>query len=152
MDQLSGLFGGQMPSGLQNLIDQFQNGEHQQVQQAPDQQVSTSYNQVAGQLPPDQYEQAARDAFAKLTPQQRQQFLDELQSEASAQGVNHSVVQTASSDPSSLAAATTQLHQQQPGSLGQLFAPGGQFSSPIAKLALLGITAMAAQRLTGRRR
>jgi hypothetical protein len=33
-----------------------------------------------------------------------------------------------------------------------MFAPGGVFSSPIAKAALLGITAMAAQRLMPARR
>jgi hypothetical protein len=35
--------------------------------------------------------------------------------------------------------------------LQQLFAPGATFSNPIAKMALLGITAFAAQRLSGRR-
>jgi hypothetical protein len=147
MDQLSGLLGGQGGT-LQTLIQAFQSGQHQQ---ASDQQVSSSYSQVASQLPPDQYEQAAHDAFSKLSPDQRQQFLEELQSESSASGMQHPAVQAASADPSSLASATTQLHQQQPGSLGQLFAPGGTFSSPIAKLALLGITAMAAQRITGGR-
>jgi hypothetical protein len=149
MDQLSGLLGGQGGAQLQNLIDKFENGQHQQ---APDQQVSSSYSQVASQLPADQYEQAARDAFAKLTPEQRQQFLQELQSETAATPAGTSpAIQNATADPSSLAAATTQLHQDQPGSLGQMFAPGGMFSSPIAKAVLLGITAMAAQRLTGRR-
>lgn len=147
MDQLSGLLGGQMPQ-LQDLIDKFQSGQHQQ---ASDQQVASSYDQVASQLPGDQYEQAARDAFEKLSPDQRQQFLAELQSEAQGSGVQHPAIQNATPDPSSLASATTQLHQQQPGSLGQLFAPGGTFSSPIAKAALLGITAMAAQHLMGKR-
>jgi hypothetical protein len=149
MDQLSGLLGGQGGSGLQNLIDQFRNGQHQQV---PDQQVSSSYDQVATQLPPDQYHQAARDAFEHMSPQQREEFLRELQGEANARGIDHPEIQNASADPGSLASATTQVHQQQPGSLGQLFSQGGVFSSPVAKLALLGITAMAAQRLTGQRR
>jgi hypothetical protein len=148
MDQLSGLLGAQ-GSQLQNLIQQFQSGQHQQ---ANDQQVASSYSQVASQLPADQYEQAARDAFEKLSPDQRQQFLQELQSEAQGSGIQHPAIQNASPDPQSLASATTQLHQQQPGSLGQLFAPGGTFSSPIAKVALLGITAMAAQHLMGQRR
>ena len=147
MDQLGGLLGGQGGT-LQNIINAFQTGDHQQ---APDQQVATTHLQVADQLPPEQYQQAARDAFEKLTPEQRQQFLDELKSEASAQGIGHDAIQNASADPGSLAQATTQVQQQQPGSLGQMFAPGGVFSSPLAKTVLLGITAMAASRLSQRR-
>lgn len=64
-------------------------------------------------------------------------------------GIPYPAIQAATAEPSSLAAATAQVHQQQPGLLGQLFAPGGQLSSPIAKMALMGTTAMAAQRLMG---
>jgi len=131
---------------LQDILDAFQSGQHSQ---ASDQEVSTTHGQVAEQLPSAQYAQAARDAFERLTPEQRQEFLDELKSGAMAQGIDHPAIQNASSDPGSLAQATTQVQQQQPGSLGQMFAPGGVFSSPIAKLALLGITAMAASRLSG---
>lgn len=147
MDQLGGLLGGQSGT-LQNIINAFQTGNHQD---APDDQVATTHTQVADQLPADQYQQAARDAFEKLTPEQRQQFLDELKTGALAQGVDHETIQNASADPGSLAQATAQVQQQQPGSLGQMFAPGGVFSSPLAKTVLLGITAMAASRLTQRR-
>ena len=60
--------------------------------------------------------------------------------------------QAVSSDPGSLATAVGDVHAEQPNLLQQLFAPGGVFSSPIAKAALLGITAMAAQRLMPTRR
>jgi hypothetical protein len=148
MDQLSNLLGGQGGGALQTIVNAFQSGQHQQ---ASDADVSSTYDQVATQLPPDQYQQAARDAFSRLSPEQRQDFLQELQNGASSQGLDHPSVQQATADPDSLAQATTQLQQQQPGSLGQLFAPGGTFSSPVAKAALLGITAMAAQALMGRR-
>lgn len=57
----------------------------------------------------------------------------------------------AANDPGALADATAQVHAQGPNILQQLFAPGGTFSSPIAKMALLGITAFAAQRISGGR-
>jgi len=83
-------------------------------------------------------------------------------------------------DPRELARVTSRMEQQQPGILGQLLGGGGGgglggvlggalggggsaggfggsgggqiFSNPIAKAAVLGITAMAAQRLMGGRR
>jgi hypothetical protein len=150
MKDLSGLLGGQLGSNLQGLIDQFQQGQHHSV---PDDQVNSAYTQVATNLPKDQYEQAARDAFEKLSPDQRQQFLQTLQSQTqqngAAAGAAAGAVQSASADPGSLAQATAQVHEQQPNLLQQMFAPGGTFSNPIAKAALLGITAMAAQRFMG---
>jgi hypothetical protein len=57
---------------------------------------------------------------------------------------------TAATDPGALAAATADMHDREPNLLQELFAPGGTFSSPLAKAALLGITAFAAQRLSHR--
>jgi len=149
MDQLSNLLGGQGGGALQTILGAFQSGQHHQ---ASDQDVSSTYGQVTQQLPRDQYQQAARDAFSRMTPEERQEFLEEMQNGASVQGLDPPTVQNATSDPDSLAQATSQLHEQQPGSLGQLFALGGTFGSPVAKAALLGITAMAAQQLLGNRR
>ncbi|HET9613517.1 MAG TPA: hypothetical protein VFP22_01795 [Candidatus Limnocylindrales bacterium] len=149
MKDVSSLLGGQLGSNLQGLIDQFQQGQHQAV---PDEQVSSAYGQVAAGLPQDQYEQAARDAFSRLSPQQRQEFLQTLQTQTQQSGTTGAAagaVQSASADPGSLAQATAQVHAEQPNLLQQMFAPGGTFSSPIAKAALLGISAMAAQRLMG---
>lgn len=129
---------------LDSILSSFNGGNHDQV---PDQQVHDTYGQVAAQLPQDQYVQAARDAFEKLTPEQRQQLAQELQSRAPQGGVTTPSLQNVQSDPGSLATAVGDVHAQQPNLLQQMFAPGGTFSSPIAKAALLGITAMAAQRL-----
>ena len=129
---------------LEDMVSKFNQGQHDQV---PDSQVQQTYGQVAGQLPQDQYLQAARDAFDKLTPQQRQQLAQELQARAQQAGINVPSTQSVKPDPGSLATAVSDVHAQQPNLLQQLFAPGGVFSSPIAKAALLGITAMAAQRL-----
>jgi hypothetical protein len=149
MNDLSSLNGGQMPGNLGTLVQMFEQGQHQQ---APDQQVQQAYGQVASQLPQDEYLQAAEAAFQRLSPEQRAEFARQLQAQAQQAGVQTPAVASASSDPGSLARATTDVHAQQPNLLQQMFAPGGTFSNPIAKAALLGITAMAAQRLMPGRR
>jgi ABC-type transport system substrate-binding protein len=143
MTDLSNVLGSSSAQ-LEDMVSKFNQGQHDQV---PDNQIQQTYGQVVSQLPQDQYLQAARDAFDKLTPQQRQQLAQELQTRAQQEGINVPSTQTVSSDPGSLATAVSDVHAQQPNLLQQLFAPGGVFSSPIAKAALLGITAMAAQRL-----
>lgn len=148
MNELSGLLGGSGGAELQQLVTSFETGQHQQV---PDSQVQQTYGKTAAQLPQDQYLQAARDAFNHLTPEQRQQFAQELQTQAQQHGMSVPVAPQAPGEPGGLANAVAQVHAQQPTMLQQWFAPGGQFSSPVAKAALLGITAMAAQRLMGRR-
>jgi hypothetical protein len=117
----------------------------------PDATVQQTYGQVASQLPQDQYVQAAREAFSRLTPQQREELARQLQQGAQQQGVTLPAAQNPPADPDGLANAMGQVHADQPNLLQQLFAPGGTFSSPVAKAALLGITAMAAQRLMGSR-
>jgi hypothetical protein len=149
MGSLSQVLGDQVSAGLDQLISQFDQGQHQQVD---DQELQQAYGQVAGQLPQDQYVQAAKDAFARLSPEQRAEFARQLQAQAAQHGLPVPAAQAATTDPSDLAAATGQVHAIQPNLLQQMFAPGGTFSSPIAKAALLGITAMAAQRLMGSKR
>jgi hypothetical protein len=134
---------------LGGLLSAFEQGNHDQV---PDQQVQQQYGQVAASLPQDQYVQAAQEALSRLTPEQREQLAQELQSQAQQHGVNvPAVQQTPPTDPGGLANAMGQVHAEQPNVLQQMFAPGGTFSSPIAKAALLGITAFAAKQLTSRR-
>jgi len=131
------------------MLSKFTQGQHDQV---PDDQVANTYRQIAPQLSQDQYVEAARDAFEKLTSQQRDELARELQTRAQEQGITTPATQSVSSDPGSLAQATGEVHAQPGNLLQQMFAPGGTFSSPIAKAALLGITAMAAQRLMGSHR
>ena len=131
---------------LESLVSSFTQGRHDDVD---DSQVHDTYGQVASQLPNDQYTQSARDAFERMDPQQREQLAREVQTRSQQYGVNIPSTQNVSSDPSSLATAVGEVHAQQPNALQQMFAPGGTFSSPIAKAALLGITAMAAQKFLG---
>jgi len=149
MTDLSNIIDSIGSGNLESMLSKFNQGQHDQV---PDSQVNDSYGQVAAQLPQDQYVKAAQDAFEKLTPQQREEFARQLQSKSQEQGVDvPAATQTVSSDPGSLANAVGGVHAQQPNLLQQMFAPGGVFSNPAAKAALLGITTMAAQRLTSGR-
>ena len=126
-----------------------------------DQEVLQRYQQVAPQLPPQDYERAAEQAFSRMSPQERTQFGQYMQQQAQAQntpvqGFGQGVGPQAYEDPRYLAQHTTQLHQQQPGMLSQLLrgnggngVGGGMLGSPVAKAALAGIAAMAISNAMG---
>jgi hypothetical protein len=150
MNDLSQLLGN-LPPVVGDVLRQVQAGNHAAV---PDDQAQEAATHVAGQLSPEEFQKAAADAYQQMTPEQRTEVASYLQAQAQQHGIDLPALPsagTASANPGALADATAQVQSQGPSSLGQLFAPGGTFSSPIAKLALLAITAMAAQRLSGRR-
>jgi hypothetical protein len=142
----------QLPPAVTNVLQQVQAGNHDAVS---NQDASTAFNHVATTLSPEEFQQVAADAYQKLTPAQRSEVADYLQRQTQQQGTavatNLPSPAVAANDPGALASATAQIQAQEPNLLQQLFAPGGAFSSPIAKAAVLGITAMAAQRLMGKR-
>ncbi|HZS93265.1 MAG TPA: hypothetical protein VFA78_00570 [Chloroflexota bacterium] len=144
---------------LQNLVQQYESG--QPGGGHSDQEVAQHYNNVAARLPQDRWENAAINAYQRMTPQQRQQFGQWLQHHTGGgqhggqqyqQQLNGASAQNFQ-DPSFLAQLTGQLHQQQPGILGQLLGQSsgsGAGSNPIARAAIAGITAMAAKELLNR--
>ena len=77
------------------------------------------YDQVAGQLSPDQYQEAAMEAFQRMSPEDRQQFgqliaqHNEQAGMPVSQGMNFD-------DPGDLARLTSQTQQEQPNGLGGL--------------------------------
>ena len=152
---LQGLLGGpQQRADYQDFVNRYHNGSPSEGYST--EEVADRYNQVAPQLPPQDYQQAAAAAFDRMTPQERQQFAQYVQQRAQQQGMGNlggllggSAQQ--SQDPGALAQAMGQIHQQQPDFLGGLLGQGGALGSPLAKAALAGIAAMAAQRfLSGR--
>lgn len=184
---LGNLMGGGQPppQQLQDFANRYGQGAPENIS---DQEAAQAYQQVAQQLPPEQYQQAAQTAFAQLSPDQRAQFAQMLQQQAQQQGVNlPQVPMEAYQDPNALAQMTTQVHQQQPGLLGGLFG-GGQsgptwatldpqtkdlftrtwgdkaqekweqensqahspFNSPVAKIALAGVAAIAIKTMLGK--
>jgi hypothetical protein len=116
------------------------------------------YRDVAHAVPPDQYAQAAQEALARLSPEERASFVKMLQERVQAQGA--ALPRQLGSDPKDLGQALTDLHQT-PGRLRDLLGGGGAtpaqpaapsavssiLASPLAKAALAGIAAMVVKRV-----
>jgi hypothetical protein len=85
-----------------------------------DQEVLDRYGSVAHNASPADYEEAAREAYARLSPEERSEFAQYLQQRAQAKGVNMPPPPSVRgggglSDLGWLSGATRQLHEQ-PGS------------------------------------
>ena len=147
------LGGGQQRQGYQDFVNRYQQGPPQEGYS--NQEVADRYNEVATQLPPDAYQQSAEQAFARLTPEQRAEFAQWLQTRAQQQNVTVPPMGPANQAPDAgtLAQMTTQVRQQQPDLLSQLLGghSGTALDNPVVKAALAGIAAMAAQRFLSRR-
>ena len=127
-----------------------------------DQEVLDRYGSVAQSVPAHDYEQATREAYARLSPDERAEFGQFLKQRAQSKGIDvpaPSEGQSGFGDLGWLSNATSQLHQQ-PGLLREILGglaggsrsgAGGLLSSPIAKAALAGITASLVKRALGRR-
>lgn len=122
-----------------------------------DQEVVERYSQVAHAVPPDQYAQAAQEALARLSPEERAAFVKMLQDRAQAKGV--ALPSQVGTDPRDLGQVLTGLHQT-PGQLRDILSGGGSstdaggssplaglLGSPLARAALAGITAMVVKRV-----
>lgn len=165
-----------MQNLLQNLLgggpqrQQYQDFAQRYDQGHPsegysDQEVLQRYQQVAASSSPQQYQDAAEQAFARLSPQERRQFGQYLQQRAQQQNVNFpdlnqdGIDDRFEQDPRALAQTTSRMEQQQPGVLGQLLGGGGGgtgggnlLDNPLAKAALAGIAAMAVKNVLGNQR
>lgn len=123
----------------------------------PTEEAVQRHQQIAAKLPADQYRASAADAFSRLTPEERQQFAEWMKARAQQQGLDASLLGDTGrlQDPGALADATTNLQKQDPSIFEQLLGKGGTggpLDNPIAKMAVAGIAAFAAQRLMGSRR
>jgi hypothetical protein len=91
-----------------------------QVPQAPgaseDQRAIERYRYLLKTAPPDQIEEAHAEAFAKLSPEQRRQVLDQLATTGE---------RPQGDDPRSLARAATRAEVRSPGTLERAFGGGG---------------------------
>ena len=159
------------PDNPQQYYHDFANRYQQSPQDVSHQEAVNNYHQVAPQLPPAVYQQAAQDAFARMSPEERMQFGRYVAQQTQQQGynfidMNQDGIDDRLQDPNFLAQKTTQVQQEEPGLLGRLFgggdeeqpsgvpmAPppsessGGMLSSPLAKGALGGIAAFGISRM-----
>jgi hypothetical protein len=89
-----------------------------------DEEVGRRYNEVARNVDRPTYRKSAHQALSKMQPQQRRQFGQQLQQQAKQHG--HDLKYDGkSTDPGVLADLTTQLHDKDPGLLGQLLGAAG---------------------------
>ena len=158
MQQLLG--GGQQQQDYQDFVDRYDQGAP--YEGISDQEALDRYQQVAPHLPLGAYQQAAQEAFARMSPQERMQFGQYVQQRAQQQGVGLPGLLGGGGsfqDPGVLAQMLGGMTQQQPDLLGQLLgggggrggAAGGMLGNPLAKAALAGVAAMAVKQMMGRR-
>jgi hypothetical protein len=152
LDELLG--GGQRQRDFKDFVSRYEHGHPSEGYS--DQEVVERYRDVAHAVPPDQYAQAAQEALARLSPEERAAFVKMLQERANARGAE--LPRQIGSDPKGLGQVITDLHQT-PGRLRDLLGGGGQaptsgaggltdlLASPLAKAALAGIAAMVVKRV-----
>ncbi len=144
----------QQQQQLMDFANRYRQGDP--TQGYSNEEATQRFQQIAPRLPAQEFQASAAQAFGSWNPQQRQQFGQYLQQQAQQQNVQLPQQQTSGyGDPSALAQLVTQAHQQQPGGLMQLLGgtggSGSVLSNPLAKAALAGIAAMAAQRMFSQR-
>lgn len=88
-----------------------------------DEQAIDRYTYMLRTAPPETVEQAHEEAFAKLTPEQRQMVLHDLIQ--SAPQHEQPALSTAQDDPRTLARLATRAEIRQPGTLVNIFGGGG---------------------------
>ena len=161
MGLLDALLGsGQGQEDQQEFLRRFEQGPPWEGY--TDQEVLKRYGTVAGQASEQEYRQAASEAFARMTPEQRVQFGQLLQQRAREQRVNVGDLQQCDikdfQDAQRLAGVTSRVHEQ-PGLLRSILGGSGEaqgqqsglLGSPLAKAALAGIAAMAIKQVLGAR-
>jgi hypothetical protein len=153
LDELLG--GGQRQRDFKDFVSRYEQGHPSEGYS--DQEVVERYRDVAHAVPPDQYTQAAQEALARLSPEERAAFVKMLQERAQARGT--ALPRQLGSEPKNLGQVLTDLHQT-PGRLRDLLGGGGAqaqadapspltsiLASPLAKAALAGIAAMVVKRV-----
>ena len=152
----------QTREGFKDFLNRFEDGPPSEGYS--DREVLDRYGEVAHKASPSDYEQAARDAFGHLSQADREEFGQMLAGQARSKGFDLSGLTPAQGkgfgDLDWLANITSQIHQQ-PGLLRDLLggltgnrgasSAGGILSSPLAKAAMAGITAMLVKKVLGGR-
>ena len=146
---------GPLQDMFRDFVKRYENGHP--AEGYSDEEVVERYREVAHAVPPDEYAQAAQEALAKLSPEERAEFVAMLQERARTRGVP--LPPQVGTDPSDLGKVVTDLHQK-PGQLRDILSGAsearaesgssqltGILASPIAKAAMAGIAAMIARRV-----
>src|SRR6185369_8150964 len=105
LDELLG--GGPLQRTFEDFVKRYSQGHP--AEGYSDQEVADRYRDVAHAVPPDQYAQAAQEALARLSPEERAEFVKMLQERAQSKGV--ALPKQVGSDPKDLGQMVTDLHQ-----------------------------------------
>lgn len=152
----------QSRAGFEDFLNRFEDGPPSEGYD--DREVMDRYAEVAHKVSDSDYQQAARDAYGRLSQADREEFGQLLAGQARSKGLDLPGLTPAEGQGFGnldwLSKITGQLHQQ-PGLLRDLLGglsgnketsgSGGLFSSPLAKAALAGIAAMLVKRVLGGR-
>ena len=166
MDLLEMLLGGgQSKEGFEDFLNRFEQGNPWEGYD--DQEVFDRYGQVSHRVSSSDYEQAARDAFGRLSQADREEFGQMLAGQVQSRGLSLPGLTPGRGQSFGnldwLSQIVGQLHQQ-PGLLRDILGQfsggrsasgsagaGSILSSPLAKAALAGITAMLVKKALGGR-
>lgn len=163
MDILGSLFGGdrRQEDDYRDFLNRYDQGPP--YAGISGREAYDRYEHVAGRIPPDLYEDSARDALNRLSPQERLQLGQLLRQQSGGRspgfpgsGADDNQFQ----DSGFLAQVLGQMQRQQPGMMGQMLGGRGQsgtggglgdlMDNPVAKAALAGIAAMAVKKMMSR--
>ncbi len=89
-----------------------------------DEEVLQRHQEVAAELPPEQYQEAAQQAFERLSPQERQEFMEYLQQQGYQGPTFSGAGGQQYGDSAFLAQLAGQMQRQQPGMLGLVLGGG----------------------------
>ena len=155
MDMLQNLLGtGQKRQEYEDFVNRYDRGEPWDG--IGDEEAASRYGEVSEGLSDDDYELSAREAFERLSPQQRKELARMVRQQGRQRNVDLGDFDAddddRDSDPQQLARMSRHVRKQQPGGLAALLGGGGGgvgaiMGNPAAKGALGGIAAMAAKRI-----
>ncbi len=112
---------------------------------SPDEQAIQRYRYMVQNAPPETLEQAHAEAFARLTPEQRQKVLGEMV-QAAPDAERAAVSKTSSDDPQAMARLATRTEIRQPGFMERTLGGGmGLGGTLLASFAAGFVGSMVAQ-------
>jgi hypothetical protein len=156
MDVLKNIFGGGTPDDYERRARQYhegyQGGQGQYADMDP-QEVSDRYQRTVQHAPPEVVQQAHEEAFGRLPLDQRRQLAEQFRRahDDPSQPFQYPQMSGGQGDyePAQLGGMVRQAQRQQPDLLQGMLGQGGALGNPMAKMAMAGVAAIAAQKLLG---
>ena len=159
MDILKNIFAGGSPDNFTDRSQQYQNGYQGgqgQFDDLDDDEVRDRYGRTLQHAPPDVLDAAHEEAFKRLPLGERQRMVEGFRraSDDPQQAFRYDGFTGGQEDydPRRMGQMFGQAQRQQPDLLQQMLGSGGALGNPMAKMAMAGVAAIAAQKLMGGQR